>query len=330
MNGLLRYWLGRPRPARPLDAASLRRVLLVQVDNKIGDLMVATSLLRNLQRAGAEVDVLTRPACAAILQHNPAVHHVYGYTKKPARTLGLLRQLRARRYDLAITLEEHDSSTTLSLIKLIGARHNLGFFKAHWPLFDLSLEHGAYAGHITDKYRSILQRLGVPADDMRYDFVAPAVDAGVLDAAGDGPRIILNCYGSTADKTLQHDAAVALLAALRQQRPDCRLYLLDAPGQRERTVQLAAASGAVALPAYGSIAEAAAQVRKAALLISTDTAWLHIASALQLPVLALYAEARNLHTWAAHRTRHAGLLATGPAAAQFDAQQAAQTALGLI
>ena len=330
MNGLLRYWLARPRRVTPFAPGQLQRVLLLQVDNKIGDLLVATSLLRNLHRAGAAVDVLTRPACASVLQGNPAVRQVYRYTKQPAPTVALLRQLRAQRYDLTITLEEHDSSTTLSLVKLIGARHNLGFFKAHWPLFDLSLSHGAYDGHISDKYRRILHTLGVSDDAMEYDFFLPAVASGPLDAAVDGPRIVLNCYGSTTDKTLQHDAAVALLAALRAARPDCHLFLLDAPGQRERTEQLAAASGAQALPAFASFAEAAAQVRKAELLISTDTAWLHLASALKLPVLALYAEARNLHTWAPHHTRHAGLLATGPASTQFDAQQAAQTALGLI
>ncbi|KAF0812360.1 Lipopolysaccharide core heptosyltransferase RfaQ [Andreprevotia sp. IGB-42] len=331
MNRLLRHILSRPRQAAVFDRAALQRILLLQVDNKIGDLVVATSLLRNLRQGcpGAEVDVLTRPACAAILRGNTAVSQVFDYTKKATTTLALVRRLRARRYDLVITLEEHDSSTTLTLVKLIGARHNLGFFKSHWPMFDLSLQHGAYHGHITDKYRSILTRLGLPADGMDYDFQPAAVDASPLDA-GSGPRIVLNCYGSSADKTLAQDAAVALIAALRSRVPACQVFLLDAPGQREQTLQLAAIAGAAPLPAFGSIAEAASHVCKADLLISTDTAWLHIASALQLPVLALYAEARNLHTWAPYRTRHAGLVATGPAREQFDAAQAADIALGLL
>ncbi|WP_035054698.1 glycosyltransferase family 9 protein [Andreprevotia chitinilytica] len=335
MNPLLRYALARPRKRVPFNSVGLRRILLIQVDNKIGDLVVATSLLRNLKRGcpQAEIDVLTRPACGAVLRGNPSVAQVFGYTKKPAPTLALLYRLRARRYDLAITLEEHDSSTTMTLVKLIAARHNLGFYKSHWPMFDLSLEHGAYHGHITEKYRSILARLGLAADDMAYDFQPVSAEKSLLNelaANATGPRIVLNCYGSCAEKTLEHDAALALLQALRQQAPDSSLFLLDAPGQTAATLRLATESGAVALPAFASIGDAASQVRTADLLISTDTAWLHLASALRLPVLGLYAEARNMTSWAPHGTRHAGLLATGPASAHFDAAQSARVALDLL
>ena len=96
-----------------------RPKVLVVILRRLGDVLLATPLLRTLRQglSGASLDVLVFAGTEGILYGNPDVASVITVPARPTigETLSLLRQV-ARRYDLALSTQSGDRPTTLAWI----------------------------------------------------------------------------------------------------------------------------------------------------------------------------------------------------------------------
>src|SRR5579883_2212803 len=134
-------WPGRRgKHLPPLTPQSFhpRRILVIRLD-LIGDLVLSLTVVRALKRTypDAEIDLLAVPASGAIAWHDPDLHEVIGYDpniwRRPQALLrgknwrearALLKRLRARRYDLAVSVFGPWAGT---LAVLSGAPRRVGF-----------------------------------------------------------------------------------------------------------------------------------------------------------------------------------------------------------
>src|SRR6266550_3677326 len=101
---LLDRMLPGPREATLPAANSDYRVLFIRYE-RIGDMIIATSLIRNIASVlpGRKVDVLATPATAAVLEGNPYVGNVLLLERKSFRSYGgLMRRLRRERYTVMV------------------------------------------------------------------------------------------------------------------------------------------------------------------------------------------------------------------------------------
>ena len=133
-RGLMRA-LGATLHARPLTMEEFRalrfdRILVVRQHNQMGDMMLATPALRAIRETypHANIGIITSTLNHGVLANSPFVDRVFTYDKRrPATHLAMLRELRARRFDLAIVLHTVSFSfTTLMLGVLSGARVRIG------------------------------------------------------------------------------------------------------------------------------------------------------------------------------------------------------------
>jgi heptosyltransferase-3 len=109
---LVRATFGRARtlPAADLlPADGIHRILICHVSHTLGNTLLLTPLLRELQKIypGAEVDVVTRSEVAEQIFGNfSCVRHIYRLPRhgvaSPWRLARIVRTLRAQKYDLAI------------------------------------------------------------------------------------------------------------------------------------------------------------------------------------------------------------------------------------
>ena len=96
LRGSLVKLLPKPRrPDGPVDPKTVRRVLAVRHDARLGNLLLLTPALRLIKTAfpDAEVDVLLADKYGGALKFNPCVDKIF--------TINDLPSLRARGYDLA-------------------------------------------------------------------------------------------------------------------------------------------------------------------------------------------------------------------------------------
>src|SRR6266550_9270692 len=102
---LLGWMLPGPRETTlPPPAGSGYRVLVIRYE-RIGDMIMATSLIRNIASVlpGRKVDVLATPATAAVLEGNPYVGKVLLLERKSFRSYGgLMKRLRRERYTVMV------------------------------------------------------------------------------------------------------------------------------------------------------------------------------------------------------------------------------------
>lgn len=120
----------------PLPLTGIHRILLVKVSHTLGNTLLVTPLLRELEAAypGAEVDVVTRsPVGAQVFAGYPCVgtvrvlpRHAF---REPMRWLRQVRAMRLAGYDLAIDVDPR-SQTGRMLVNLVRPRHSLGFVGA--------------------------------------------------------------------------------------------------------------------------------------------------------------------------------------------------------
>lgn len=102
-----------------------QRVLIMRVDN-IGDVIMATSLLRGLAKhifKGAKIDLLVRPEAAPLLRNNPYISEVIPY-----RGISTIARVRAGNYDVAI--EPRGDIRYIFFLFLAGIKRRVGFDRA--------------------------------------------------------------------------------------------------------------------------------------------------------------------------------------------------------
>src|SRR5262245_3259442 len=301
-------------PADAIDLTGLKRALVIQLRHH-GDVLLTSpvfTVLRN-HAPSVEVDALVYAETRHMLDLHPAIAQVHVVDRRwkeravPARLVQewrLFAALRARRYDLIVHLAEHPRGAWLA--RSLGARyavaHNFSRKKGLWKksFTHLALLPGNGRRHRVELNLDALRRLGIqPGDNERKLVLVPGEDAeGMVDkllaAHGlvakqfihfqPGSRWLFKCWPA--------ERAAALIAALAQRGE--RIALTAGPDERERAMiaeirdrtdaQFVDLSGKSVL----TLKQLAALVARAKLFIGVDSAPMHIAAAMQTPVVALF------------------------------------------
>ena len=255
----------------------------------LGDVVLTTPLLSVLAERYGPVDVVTTPAAAILLEGHPAVAEVVRYDKRGADAgvaalWKLGRRLRERRYARAYLPHRSLRSTALALIA--GARERTGFADGAGAVTYTTRVPRPRTGHEADR---LLALAGVPIEQ------APAVSLGLsaedrqaaeswMRARGIAPGFVALAPGSIwGTKRWPHYPELA--AAL-----DAPIVVVGGPEDAVLAAQVVAAAPGRAWSAAGELGlrAAAALLERAALLVTNDSAPLHLATAAGTPVVAIF------------------------------------------
>ncbi len=273
---------------------------LVICTRRIGDVLLATPLVRSLQQArpGAKVDMLVFKGTEDVLSGWPALNRVWTIEEGASlgAQLGLLRAL-WRRYDVAISALAGDRPTVwawacgrVRVGTLLTDRqsHWKRHLLHHWIPFD-NLE-----THTVMMNLRLLEPLGIPAvptpvvswrpeDEAAVRAQYPAVD-------GPGSYAVLHVSPKFRYKTWTVSGWIALGRRLAEQGLSVVVAAGESPAERALVEQvtrtLPAASTQkmdhLSLPALGYL------LSRASLYVGTDTAVSHMAAAVGTPTVVLF------------------------------------------
>ncbi|HEU4564736.1 MAG TPA: glycosyltransferase family 9 protein [Gemmatimonadaceae bacterium] len=292
-----------PAPARgalPEWDARPHRVLYLRYD-RIGDMILATGLLRAIARAHPSValDVLASPANAPILEGSPHVRRVLVFRKKRRSTWpALLRELRAARYDVVIDgMVLTPSLTTLLLMLATGARWRVGIGgRSNDFVYTLPVPPAPADAHMVEQSAVTARPFGI--DPARADwrpelFLLDAererAEETWTHAAGSGARLLVNISSAQARNRWPDERFVEVLRHARRRWPGARVLVIGAPGEAAAVERLARAGGAE--PVSGTtLREAVALVAAADVVLTPDTSIAHMAAALGRPSVVMTLE----------------------------------------
>ena len=269
----------------------------------LGDMILTTPLIERLAREG-EVHVVATPANATVLANHPAVASVIVYDKRNADAgIAGLRRVAARLRATGATTAymAQGSWRTAALARLAGVP-SVGF--------DTSAGRWLYRRRVV--YRNEwhhAQRLWALANAPRDASVAPerlrpSLFPGASDYAhvttllraagvGDGEPLIALAPGSVW-ATKRWPSYDALARDLVARHPNHRVVVIGAGGDAPLAAAIGAAvqqrGGAPIIDATGqlSLLGSAALLARCVVLVTNDSAPLHLASAMNTPTVALF------------------------------------------
>jgi ADP-heptose:LPS heptosyltransferase len=298
LRGSLVKLLPRPRrPDGPVDPASVRRVLAVRHDARLGNLLLLTPSLRLLKAAfpGARVDVLLADKYGAALAHNPCVDSVL--------TARALAGLRARRYDLAFDFSPQHAFSLSSAVWTAwsGAARRIGFDRGDAAKFldelvPVPAERAHETANLARLVRHAAPRAALPPDSAlrtEWRFGPGEREEGERTWRGWGldAESVALFLGARAEKRLPPEWFLELADHLRA--TGRRVVLTGGPAERELLKGLAIPDGVVVAPELPLRAFAAAIVNARAVL-TADTGPMHLAVAVGAPTVELFS---HTETW---------------------------------
>ncbi len=305
---LIRHLGGGEGPA--LDG---RQVALIRLD-LLGDVVMSLVGARAIKQRfpDAHVTMVTLPQTAAAAHASPDVDRVVAVDTNLVRSpltllrpetlahlINALRELRARRFDLTISLH----GRTASLLALVTrSRRRIGFAGDAYPS---ALDeprpggrqsHARLRLHDTDHTLALIPTLpngaqtDVPAPPLT---VAPEAVRQVkilLDGHGiapDGPLVVFHVGSGYGDFKRWPAASFAELAQ-RLSQSGAQIAVLGAASEAQLVESVTAVAPAVSLAGETTFDQLLALLQRADLLISGDSGPLHLGAALGVPVIGVY------------------------------------------
>lgn len=293
------------------------RILVVRLDERLGNLLLLTPLLDSLRGRFplARIEVLVNVRGAGLLGRHPVVDEALPFRKRalmaddgPLRTLW---RLRARRYDLVIDAANptDPSATQALLVRLSGSKHSVGSTSAGFGrLYSAPVRIDASVVHEIDLRLQLLRPLPgakVFTQMSAPMFVSPRGEGGVARL----PRVlaprrwgILNVGARLADKRLDASAYASLASTMV--REGVVPVVTYGPQESGLAEQVVAQSPEARLAPPTDVAELAFLMKASCCVVSCDTGPMHLAVALSVPTCGIFLStdpARYGHATLPHR-----------------------------
>ena len=280
------------------------RILVVRL-SALGDLVHTLPVVAALRRSlpNAEIDWMVDERFSELVDLVPVVDRTVTLARSGARawtkTWRVCRELRARRYDVAIDVQGLMKSAVAA--RLVGPRRLIGFETPHlreaaarW-MYSESVAVPSAARHVVSKNLAMVSHLLDDADQTTWEFPLeerdPATVGRVPKQLGlrDGEGFSLLNPGTVWPSKCWDPTRYGLLARRLWEARRLRSVVSWGPGEeaRARAVADAASGAAVVLPATG-IAGLVRYIRAAAVVVAGDTGPLHLAAAVGTPVVGIY------------------------------------------
>lgn len=309
-------------PARPLDPvlAGARRLLAVRLDN-VGDVVMLGPALRAAARAvpEAEITLLASPAGSQVAPLLPWVGNVIvrrvvwqdasgALPLDPGRELDLVRELAGGAFDAALIFTSFSQSPwppayacyLAGIPVRIGQAKDFGGSLLTHPVPALPDE-----AHQVDRNLHLVEAAGLPLAGRHLELELPTGDqtraADLLAGAGvgDEPFVALAPGASCPARRYLPERFGAVARALAED-PGLPVVVVGSAKERdllEPVVGDVPAGRIASLVGLTTVAELAAVIGRAALVLSNDSGPMHLADALDRPMVVLYSGTELESQW---------------------------------
>ncbi len=269
----------------------MKKILIIQTAF-IGDVILATPLIEKLKRffPQSEIDFLLRKGNEGLLKDHPKLNEVIIWDKNKSKynTLAKVSKvIRRNNYDLLVNLQRFASSGLITYSSK--ATMKIGFAKNP---FSFSFTHKF--PHVVDQEMHEVDRnLSLIEHITDKSFQRPALypsdsDQKKIATYQSGPYFCLAPSSVWYTKQFPEEKWIELIDSLH---PDRKIYLLGAPGDIELCARIQKATvhmNVHILAGELTLLQSAALMAGAKMNYTNDSAPLHLASAVNAPVTAIY------------------------------------------
>jgi heptosyltransferase III len=297
------------RRARPIPPVKGARILLVRIDNRVGEVLLTTPLVEALQRAGAEVSALVHPKMVRVLEGLPGLAGLFATDSVVARWLGpfapRLRAVRRQRFDVILNCSnwEAPAATSAVLARLAGPQSCVigpAQRPSRW-LADVAVE------ALPQEPSEVLQRLHLaspltPHSRVRMAFRTPRTDDALeVFVASCGRYVLVNPGSRLAERR----AAASAFARVCTMVVESGLTPVVSwgPGEEPLRDELCRRCPQAKAAPPTTLDGLARLMQRALAVICNNTGPMHLSVAVGAPTLAFFT-AIDMARWGHHQSPH--------------------------
>jgi heptosyltransferase-2 len=270
-----------------------KKILIIQTAF-LGDAILITPLLKALNEVFpmAKLDVLLIPETSIILKENPHVNKILTFSKRKLRNkvfsfIHLIFQIRKNHYDLAISIQS--SMTSSFLLLLGGVPERLGFTRQKFLTLSVQHTKGLH------KIQKIL-RLMKPLTDQKFDMqteifwteIEEEKSKKILEKYLNKQRHIIGVAPGSIWNTKRWIKEYYAELVKLLEKENIQIILIGGKDDFELCEFIRDDSTAVNVAGSLTILESAALIEKLDLLVTNDSAPLHISNAVKTDVIAIF------------------------------------------
>jgi heptosyltransferase-2 len=298
---------------RTLDKDKIRNIL-VRATNWLGDAVMNTPALGAIRETfpTARITVLANPLVAQLLASHDGVDEVMVYDRQGTHAglggkLRLAGELRARRFDLAILLQDAFDAALIAALAGIPRRlGNNSDGRALLLTHGFAHREGAVDCHHVDNYLRMLAFFGINGSTkclhLRTTVVEDAAMAKLLAGSGIGPDdFVLGVnpgatYGSAKRWYPERFAVVARELGVTWR---AKVVITGGPTEAGMAGEIAAALDGACLNMAGKtdVRQLMALIKRCNFFISNDSGPMHIAAAFHVPLVAVFGSTDHRTTY---------------------------------
>jgi ADP-heptose:LPS heptosyltransferase len=285
------------------------RVLFIRYE-RIGDMIMATSLIRNIASAlpGGKVDVLATPTTAPVLERNPYVGQVLTLDRRSLRSYkDLMKRLRGEHYTVMVDgrINNPPVFTSTPLLMYVGkAAFRVGARGDRTPrIYNVSVPEWNRTDHYIEGSKQLAVPFGVNPEEVDWQpeiFLSDDEKSwaeahwqealALTEPAGSesrlAKRLLVNLSASEPKRRWPDGKFIATLQSARARAPRMPMIIIGLPAEWDSVSRVA--NAVRALPVQTPrLRDALALVGTADLVFTPDTSISHAASAFRKPSLVL-------------------------------------------
>lgn len=286
-----------------------RRILVIRPD-RIGDVVLATPVLRALRRhfPDAFLTAMVRPATEPVLRHNPHLDEILlddadGMHAGFRGFIDRLRMVRQRRFDSALMLLPTERHAWMLFLAGIRTRIGVGTKLYQVLTWTRGVSRRKYIPlrHEADYCLDLARALGVatvgePADDLRTEvFLTDAERAEARErlrvAGRDTRRPLVSVHPESGRSAPNWSLPMYrdFVLALREQIPEAQILIPASPGNTEvRAMFVAPDMEGILVPESGDLRQLMGMIAEARVVVSASTGPMHLAAALGTTTVSLF------------------------------------------
>ncbi len=285
----------------------VKNILVLHIDDKIGDLVVNSILFRELLSLfpEAKIQIVVGPNSYPLIASHSGPKKVWLCRKGFWNTLVLAWRLRLEKFDLVCDTRTLIDARTMFILNSVRGKFVTGFHKSRYKAYSISIEDNLNALPVREKIGLLLKRLGSKNPCLDYWLDLPKHDLELARKIRQevqkepGSFIIFNPYAGARFRTLSDYNILTILKEVFKQRANSYVGLVAPPSQRRHIQRLLHSyeeifrGRACLWPEVSTISQVAALIGVSDLVISVDTSTVHIASAFGKPIVGLYGDDRD-------------------------------------
>lgn len=268
-----------------------RHILIIQTAF-IGDAILATAMVESLSKntPGLKIDILVRKGNESLLANNPHIQRVLIWDKKEHKyknLFSLIRSIRKTQYDAVINLQRFAATGLITAFSK--AKQKIGFKENPFSdFYTKAVPHDVKSGiHEVERNQQLIADfVGDKASGPR---LYPSEEDTNLICTYKGGKYI--CIAPTSVWFTKQFPAHKWIGFIATIPSEITIYLLGGPDDRlacEAILKKADHKKVVNLAGNLSFLQSAALMKDALMNYVNDSAPMHIASAMNAPVTAVY------------------------------------------